>query len=133
MAMSQEEMDTLINSSNDPTQKFPDAETTAANSTKEHKTKDKNFENVSPKLELLFDLQLPVSIELGRTNMLIRDILQLGRGSVIEFDKLVSEPIDVIINGKKIAEGEVVVIDKHFGIRITQLIDQEERLKSLNT
>jgi flagellar motor switch protein FliN/FliY len=133
MAMSQEEMDTLINSSNDPTQKLPDAETTAANSTKEHKTKDKNFENVSPKLELLFDLQLPVSIELGRTNMLIRDILQLGRGSVIEFDKLVSEPIDVIINGKKIAEGEVVVIDKHFGIRITQLIDQEERLKSLNT
>jgi len=133
MAMSQEEMDTLINSSNDPTQQLPDAQTTAANSTKEHKTKDKIIENVSPKLELLFDLQLPVSIELGRTNMLIRDILQLGRGSVIEFDKLVSEPIDVIINGKKIAEGEVVVIDKHFGIRITQLIDQEERLKSLNT
>ncbi len=133
MAMSQEEMDTLINSSNDPTQKLPDAQKTAANSTQEHKTKDKIFENISPKLELLFDLQLPVSIELGRTNMLIRDILQLGRGSVIEFDKLVSEPIDVIINGKKIAEGEVVVIDKHFGIRITQLIDQEERLKSLNT
>ena len=84
-----------------------------------------------PKLELLYDLQLPVSIELGRTNMLIKDILRLGRGSVIEFDKLVSEPVDVIINGKKIAEGEVVVIDKHFGIRITTLIDPTDRLRSL--
>ena len=84
-----------------------------------------------PKLELLYDLQLPVSIELGRTNMLIKDILRLGRGSVIEFDKLVSEPVDVIINGKKVAEGEVVVIDKHFGIRITTLIDPTDRMRSM--
>ncbi len=83
-----------------------------------------------PKLELLFDLQLPVSIELGRTNMLIKDILRLGRGSVIEFDKLVSEPVDVIINGKKVAEGEVVVIDKHFGIRVTTLVDPAERMRA---
>lgn len=79
--------------------------------------------NVSPRMEMLYDLQLPVSIELGRTNMLIREILRLGRGSVVEFDKLVSEPVDVLVNGKKIAEGEVVVIDKHFGIRITTLVD----------
>ncbi|MCL2039295.1 MAG: flagellar motor switch protein FliN [Bacteroidetes bacterium] len=78
---------------------------------------------VDPKMDLLYDLSLPVSIELGRTNMLIRDVLKLGRGSVVEFDKLVSEPVDIIINGKKIAEGEVVVIDKHFGIRITTLVD----------
>ena len=78
---------------------------------------------VDPKMDLLYDLSLPVSIELGRTNMLIRDVLKLGRGSVVEFDKLVSEPVDVLINGKKIAEGEVVVIDKHFGIRITTLVD----------
>jgi flagellar motor switch protein FliN/FliY len=76
-----------------------------------------------PKMDLLYDLSLPVSIELGRTQMLIRDVLKLGRGSVVEFDKLVSEPVDVLINGKKIAEGEVVVIDKHFGIRITTLVD----------
>lgn len=76
-----------------------------------------------PKMDLLYDLSLPVSIELGRTNMLIRDVLKLGRGSVVEFDKLVSEPVDILINGKKIAEGEVVVIDKHFGIRITTLVD----------
>jgi len=79
--------------------------------------------SVDPKMDLLYDLSLPVSIELGRTNMLIRDVLKLGRGSVIEFDKLVSEPVSILINGKNIAEGEVVVIDKHFGIRITTLVD----------
>src|SRR5690606_12839881 len=88
----------------------------------------KLYSPLDPKLELLYDLQLPVSIELGRTNMLIRDILRLGRGSVIEFDKLVSEPVDVLINGKKVAEGEVVVIDKHFGIRITTLNDPADRI-----
>ncbi len=86
---------------------------------------------IDPKLELLYDLQLPVTIELGRTNMLIRNILKLGRGSVIEFDKLVSEPVDVLVNGRKVAEGEVVVIDKHFGIRITTLVDPSDRIKSI--
>ncbi len=89
------------------------------------------YSAVDPKLELLYDLQLPVSIELGRTNMLVRNILRLGRGSVIEFDKLVSEPVDILINGKKVAEGEVVVIDKHFGIRITTLVDPSERLRGV--
>ncbi len=84
---------------------------------------------LDPKMELLYDLQLPVSIELGRTNMLIRDILRMGRGYVVEFDKLASEPVDLLVNGKKIAEGEVVVIDKHFGIRITTLIDPADRIK----
>lgn len=78
---------------------------------------------IDPKMDILYDLQLPISIELGRTNMLIREVLKLRRGSVVEFDKLVSEPVDVLVNDKKIAEGEVVVIDKHFGIRITTLID----------
>ena len=86
---------------------------------------------LDPKLDMLYDLQLVVSIELGRTNMLIRDILRLGRGSVVEFDKLVSEPVDVLVNGKKVAEGEVVVIDKHFGIRITSLMEPADRLRSL--
>ena len=63
--------------------------------------------------------------------MLIRDIIRLGRGSVVEFDKLVSEPVDVLINGKKVAEGEVVVIDKHFGIRITTLIDPTDRMRAI--
>lgn len=83
------------------------------------------------KMDLLFDLSLILSIELGRTSMPIKDILDLQRGSVVEFDKLASEPVDVLINGKKIAEGEVVVIEKHFGIRITSLVDATERIKNL--
>lgn len=83
------------------------------------------------KLDLLMDLSLSVAIELGRTNLMIRDILDLQRGSVVEFEKLASEPVDVLINGKKMAEGEVVVIEKHFGIRITNLVDASERVKGL--
>jgi flagellar motor switch protein FliN/FliY len=83
------------------------------------------------KMDMLMDLTLQVSIELGRTVMLIKDILDLQRGSVVEFEKLASEPVDILINGKKMAEGEVVVIEKHFGIRITSLVDASERIKSL--
>ncbi|MGE5681779.1 MAG: flagellar motor switch protein FliN [Bacillota bacterium] len=83
------------------------------------------------KLDFLKDLQLNVYIELGRTQMQIKDILELERGYVIELDKLASEPVDIFVNNKKIAEGEVVVIDKHFGIRITNLVDTNDRLKGL--
>ena len=83
------------------------------------------------KLDLLLDLDLTISVELGKTAMMIKDILELGRGSIIEFDKLVSEPVDILVNGRKMAEGEVVVVDKHFGIRITSLIDPSERIKGL--
>lgn len=88
-------------------------------------------QGLNTKLDLLYDLQLVLSIELGRTTMMIRDILRLTRGSVVEFDKLVSEPVDVLVNGRKIAEGEVVVVDKYFGIRITSLVDPSDRLRSL--
>jgi len=83
------------------------------------------------KIDMLLDLSLPVSIELGKTSMMIKDILELERGSIIEFDKMASEPVDILINGKKMAEGEVVVIDKHFGIRITSLTEPTERLRTL--
>ncbi|MCB0729978.1 MAG: flagellar motor switch protein FliN [Ignavibacteriae bacterium] len=85
------------------------------------------------KLEFLKDLQLNVYIELGRTKMQIKDILELERGYVIELEKLASEPVDVFVNNKKIAEGEVVVIDKHFGIRITNLLETSERLQGLKS
>ncbi|MEJ2615752.1 MAG: flagellar motor switch protein FliN [Ignavibacteriaceae bacterium] len=87
--------------------------------------------NSSEKLDFLKDLQLSVYIELGRTQMQIKDILELERGYVIELDKLASEPVDIFVNNKKIAEGEVVVIDKHFGIRITNLNEATNRLKGL--
>jgi len=83
------------------------------------------------KLSLLKDLQMNVYIELGRTQMQIKDILELERGYVIELEKLASEPVDIFVNNKKIAEGEVVVIDKHFGIRITALVDPAQRIKDI--
>lgn len=131
MSMSQEEIDAMISSSSaDKSNDESLAMQIKEPQFPEMTTSDKNGENGDQKLELLYDLQMPVTIELGRTNMIIRDILRLGRGSVIEFDKLVSEPVDVLINGKKVAEGEVVVIDKHFGIRITTLIDPSDRLRA---
>ena len=84
------------------------------------------------KLNFLKDLQLNVYIELGRTQMQIKEILELERGYVIELDKLASEPVDIYVNNKKIAEGEVVVIDKHFGIRITNLSEASTRLKGVS-
>ena len=83
------------------------------------------------RIDMLLDLSLPISIELGKTSMMIKDILELERGSIIEFDKMASEPVDILINGKKMAEGEVVVIDKHFGIRISSLTEPADRLRSL--
>ena len=92
---------------------------------------DQRDNDSADKLEFLKDLQMNVFIELGRTQMQIKDILELERGYVIELDKLASEPVDVFVNNKKIAEGEVVVIDKHFGIRITNLNEGSHRLKDL--
>ncbi len=82
-------------------------------------------------LDLLLDISLPVTIELGRTSMLIRDILEIGPGSVIELQKLSGEPVDLYVNDKKFALGEVVVIDENFGIRITELLSVEDRIKAL--
>ena len=85
----------------------------------------------SKNIDLLMDINLPVSIELGRTKMSIADILGLGPGSVVELNKLAGEPVDVLVNYKIVAKGEVVVIDENFGVRITQLMTPEERLKLL--
>jgi len=82
-------------------------------------------------IDMLMDVNLPVSIELGRTRMAITDILALGPGSVVELNKLAGEPVDVMVNGKAVAKGEVVVIDENFGVRVTQLLTAEERLRSL--
>lgn len=82
-------------------------------------------------IELLMDVDLPVSIELGRTRMNISDILSLGPGSIVELDKLVGEPVDLLVNQKCVARGEVVVVEESFGLRITQLVSPEERLKNL--
>ena len=79
------------------------------------------------KLALLFDVPLTVTVELGRTRMTLKQILELSVGSLIELDKLTGEPVDILVNGKLIARGEVVVIDENFGVRITEIVSPKER------
>ncbi|WP_309671629.1 flagellar motor switch protein FliN [Gemmatimonas sp.] len=71
---------------------------------------------------MLLDLTLPVSIELGRTSMTVQEILRLGRGSVIQLERLAGEPIDIYVGDRRFAEGEVVVLGEHFGVRITRVL-----------
>lgn len=73
-------------------------------------------------LSMLLDLPLPVSIELGRTRMTVQEILRLGRGSIVQLERMAGEPIDVYVGDRRFAEGEVVVINEHFGIRVTRII-----------
>lgn len=83
-------------------------------------------------LEIIMDIEVEVTVELGRTRMKIKDVLALGEGSVVELDKLVGEPIEIYANGKLIARGEVVVIDEDFGVRITEIVKGRSLQGSLN-
>ena len=82
-------------------------------------------------IDLILDVPLEISVVLGKTKKNIRDILNLGTGSLIELDKLAEEPVEILINGKKVAYGEVVVVDENFGVRITSIISGEERVRAL--
>ena len=73
-------------------------------------------------LDTLLDVSLPIAIEFGRTHMTVQEVLELGSGSVIQLDRMVGEPIDIYVSDRKLAEGEVVVIGEHFGVRITRII-----------
>ncbi len=79
-------------------------------------------------LDLILDIPLTVSVELGRSKMLINDLLQLGQGSVIELTKLVGEPLEVLVNQKLVARGEVVVVNEKFGVRLTDIVSPMERV-----
>ena len=83
-------------------------------------------------IDKLLDLRLQIVIELGRTSMFIKDILKLSPGSIIELDKLSGDPVDIYVNDRIFAEGEVVVIDENFGVRLTNLVKPEERLRKLS-
>jgi len=81
--------------------------------------------------DFILDIPLKVSVELGRAKVVIKDLLQLGQGSVLELDKLAGEPLEVLVNGKLVARGEVVVVNEKFGIRLTDIISPLERIESL--
>jgi flagellar motor switch protein FliN/FliY len=82
-------------------------------------------------IDFILDIPLEVTVELGRTSMLINDLLQLGQGSVIELNKLAGEPLEILVNKKLIARGEVVVVNEKFGVRLTDIVSPIERVKSL--
>jgi flagellar motor switch protein FliN/FliY len=83
-------------------------------------------------LDLILDIQVQMTVELGRTKITIRNLLQLAQGSVVELDGLAGEPMDVLVNGCLIAQGEVVVVNDKFGIRLTDIISPAERLRRIN-
>ncbi|WP_460117148.1 flagellar motor switch protein FliN [Pseudomonas sp. S2_C03] len=94
----------------------------------------KNNEPVSlegPNLDVILDIPVSISMEVGSTDINIRNLLQLNQGSVIELDRLAGEPLDVLVNGTLIAHGEVVVVNEKFGIRLTDVISPSERIKKL--
>jgi flagellar motor switch protein FliN/FliY len=82
-------------------------------------------------LDFVLDIPLKVSVELGRTSILVKDLLQLTQGSVLELDKLAGEPLEILVNSKLIARGEVVVANEKFGIRLTDIISPVERIETL--
>lgn len=82
-------------------------------------------------MEMILEIPVTVSMEIGRTRMNIRTLLQLNQGSVVELDRLAGEPMDVLVNGTLIAHGEVVVVNEKFGIRLTDVISPSDRLKKL--
>ena len=83
------------------------------------------------KLDTILDIPVTISMEVGRSNISIRNLLQLNQGSVVELDRVAGEPLDVLVNGTLIAHGEVVVVNDKFGIRLTDVISQIERIKKL--
>ena len=88
-------------------------------------------ENSDVNLDMILDVPVTLSMEVGRTRISIRNLLQLNQGSVIELDRLAGEPLDVLVNGTLIAHGEVVVVNEKFGIRLTDVISPSERIKKL--
>jgi flagellar motor switch protein FliN/FliY len=82
-------------------------------------------------LDFILDIPLELSVELGRTRMLVNDLLQLGQGAIVQLDKLAGEPLEIYINRKLVARGEVVVVNEKFGVRLTDIISPTERVRTL--
>jgi flagellar motor switch protein FliN/FliY len=91
-------------------------------------SKDKRADATSG-MEVLLDVPLEISVELGRVKMMVREVLDLGTGSIIEVDKAAGEPVDVMVNGRLVAKGEVVVIEDNFGVRVTEILNPAERFR----
>ena len=83
------------------------------------------------KIDMILDIEVPVTVELGRAKMQIEDVLALAPGALIELNKLSGEPVDILVHNKIVAHGEVVVVDENFGVRITDILEPNQRVQSL--
>jgi flagellar motor switch protein FliN/FliY len=92
---------------------------------------DRRSEGKDRNLDLILDIPLRVTVELGRTKMVVSDLLNLGQGSVIELNKLAGEPMEILVNDKLVARGEAVVVNEKFGVRLTDIISPTERVEQL--
>ncbi len=104
----------------------PEAETLKAVPPAENTTK-----GVDRNIDLILDIPLKLTVELGRTKMLVSELLNLGQGSVVELNKLAGEPMEILVNDKLIARGEAVVVNEKFGVRLTDVISPQERVEQL--
>ncbi len=93
--------------------------------------KSQSYEQGDINLDVVLDIPVTIAMEIGRTKLSIRNLLQLNQGSVVELDRLAGEPMDVLVNGTLVAHGEVVVVNEKFGIRLTDVISPAERIKNL--
>ncbi|MCB9481286.1 MAG: flagellar motor switch protein FliN [Desulfobacteraceae bacterium] len=97
----------------------------------EDEEKEDSHDDAGRDLDFILDIPLELSVELGRSKMLVNDLLQLGQGSIVELNKLAGEPLEIYINHKLVARGEVVVVNEKFGVRLTDIISPMERVRTL--
>ena len=109
----------------------PAAETLENPATTPDITKDSPGTHSEPNLDRVLDIPINLSLELGHTRMSIRDLLRLSQGSVVKLDRPGGDPLDILVNGCLVARGEVVVINERFGVRITDIVSPEERIRRL--
>ncbi|MBK7352822.1 MAG: flagellar motor switch protein FliN [Nitrosomonas sp.] len=95
-------------------------------------SKDNVINNAKNDIDIILDIPVQLTVELGRTRIAIRNLLQLAQGSIVELDGMAGEPMDVLVNGCLIAQGEIVVVNEKFGIRLTDIITPSERIRKLN-
>lgn len=127
-AMAEQEAATQSQSTNNP---MAGAQAATATVFKEF-SKDSALHNSRYDIDLILDIPVQMTVELGRTKITIKNLLQLAQGSVVELDGMTGEPMDVLVNGCLIAQGEVVVVNDKFGIRLTDIITPSERIRKLN-
>ena len=127
--LTQEEIDALLGKKSEG-QKNPEEEGSASGSPAAEKDTEKGKETING-LELILDFPLKISVRLGEVRKPLQEIRRLTPGKVLELDSFIKDPVDILIDGKLIARGEVIVIDENFGVKITQIIDPVERIKKL--